>query len=268
MTQKKNKEIIKIFEIMRENSIIEYEDIDPNNYMSPNHFLRLFYAKYSPMYDLLPPSNVEKPQVAINKYGFGYIVLPQPIFFKNSSKEIGKLSKKLLEIENQIKGWVIDLRSNTGGLEYIYLLFIMIFVPIKYQGLLFSLIKDDDNIIHDVSVYNGVLHMRNKYNQSTSSIVLKNVISRLTKKRKINILVDKLTGSGSEYVCLVLKSFGAQICSEDESTLGILNLTVGYLINDVLSMYFPNAHVYDRNKIKQDIYIKVDKKIKPQYLLP
>lgn len=266
MTQNKNKEILKIFNTIRKYSLYQYDDIDPDNYISPQHFLRLFYSKYHP--EIGTMDNFEKPQVTINSKGYGYIVFPPSSRFKDNYKEISKVSKSIVDLDEQAKGWVIDMRGNTGGAMDIFLLFITIFIPIKYQGTIFSLVKDDNDIIEHIGLYDNILYMRSKYSQYTHSFHLKDTIHRLTSKKQIYILVDNSTGSGSEYLCMVLKSFGAKICGSSENTRGILNLTVGYIIDDVLSIYFPNAFVYDKNNLKQDIYIKPDKEISPKYLLP
>ena len=266
MTENKNRQILKIFNKIKEHSLHEYDDINPDEYISPEQFIRLFSFKHYPFENIY--LNNEKPKVIINKNGYGYISFPQPSLYDDNIEELFKLSQNIIKIEHKVKGWIIDLRSNTGGTELCFLLLIIIFIDIEYEGLLYSIIKNDNDIITDASIYNNTLFLRSKYAQQPRIYNIKDKLHRVKNKKNIKIIVDQYTGSGSEYVCLVLKSFGAKIYGEQDKTLGVLNLTSGYLIDDVISIHFPNAHVYDKNNLKNNIYIESIKNIKSQYLLP
>jgi C-terminal processing protease CtpA/Prc len=264
MSENKNKQILKIFNKIRQQSVIEYDDINPDEYISVPHFIRLFS-----LYNHNNTShNKELPKLVKNKHGYGYIVLPPSRLYNNMDSYIYALSNNMAKIEKNVRGWIIDLRGNDGGSVYCFMLFILIFVDINYEGLLCSIIKGNNDIVADYSFYNNSLILRNKYEQMPTVINIKNELHRTSNNKNIKILVDKFTGSGSEYVCLVLKSFGAKIYGTDDKTYGLLNLTAGYLLDDSITLYFPNAFVYDKNNLKHNIYIDSTKNIKPDFLLP
>ena len=262
---KKNTQIMKAFDKIREFSILEYPDIDPNNYISLEHFLRLFNQKYHSPAVL---QTLEMPEVTINSHGYGYVVFPSSSSFNNDSNIIYKLSKQLSKIENKVKGWIIDLRGNGGGNIFIFSLFALIFIPSDFEGQLLSIIRHEDDIILDINVYDDILHMRHKYDQFITSTGIKDNLKRLKNIKNIKILVDKNTGSASEYVAIILKSFGAKIYGEHDTTMGLLNITVGYIIDEYITLFFPNSSVYNKDNFKNEVYINTDKKIKPEFLLP
>lgn len=262
---KKNNQIIKMFETIRESSILEYDEINPNEYISVDHFLRIFNAKYHG--DIQLP-NFEGPAVTVNKSGYGYVVLPPSDCFDNNMDYIYKISQDIVKLDNKVKGWVIDLRCNGGGSIMVFMLFALIFIPSEYEGLLFSMIKDSDDILFDLSVYNGTLYMRIKYLQGIEVFDIKEKLRRLKNTKNVKILVDEKSGSASEYISLILKSFGAKVYGAHESTMGLLNMSMGYIIDESTSIFFPNAYVYGKDNFKNNIYLTTEKNIKSEFLLP
>jgi len=262
---KKNEQIIKVFEKIRELSVFEYPDIDPNTYISVEHFIRLFTQKYHSQY-LLP--SIELPNVTVNKSGYGYAVFPPSYSFSDNNREIYKISKSISKLDSKVKGWVIDLRSNGGGNVISYVLFSLIFISTDFEGQLVSIIKQEDDIILDLNLYNDILFIRHKYDQQIMSIEIKDRLKRLKNTKNIKILVDKNSGSASEFLCILLHSFGAKIYGEHDTTLGLLNLSVGYIIDEYITIFFPNAVVYNKDKLKNNVYITTTKNIKPEFLLP
>lgn len=261
---KKNKDILKIFNIMKNLSILEYEDIDPEEYISVEHFLRIISYKYNKYSNSL--SYPETIQYRINRNNYCVICIPSLDYNNTTHSMIYELSKKLVKIDKDIKGWVIDLRSNTGGVGILFMLFMMIFIDTDYNGLLYSIKKDNDEIIHDCTVDNNILYTRNIYQQYVHKISLSNL--ERVKNKKIKILIDNYSASGAEYVAIILESFGAVIYGNHDKSLGALNLTSSFLIEGGITLYFPNAHFYDKNNLKHNIYLEISKPINKKYLLP
>lgn len=265
MSDKKNKAIMNIYNKIKKISLHEYDDINPEEYISPEHFVRLFTT--SDKFAISTFWN-EKPNVVVNKAGYGYIVFPPPSLFDNNINEIDKLSSKISKIENKVKAWVIDLRSNFGGFEHLFQYFVSIFIPDDYEGILYSIIKGDNDILHDVSIYNNDIINRQKYSQSISVHHIKKELIRTKIKKNIHVLVNDKTASGGEFVCLILKSFGAKIYGSTDKTSGALNMTSGYILDEHISVHFPNAFIYDKNNLKHNIYIESSLDIKKKFLLP
>lgn len=260
----KNKKIINTLNLIKKYSVNTYpDDIDPNEHLSEEQFIRILTHNYNDF-----GASLKEPiRIAINKHKYGIIVLPPSDAFNDDENEIYKLSKFLSKIESEVKGWVIDLRSNTGGAVHIFALFITIFLSEDYEGILWSIKKNNNDVIQDVSITHDMLHIRIKYQQYASSYEFGKLV-RLKENKKIKILIDEYSMSGSEFVCLVLKSFGAKIYNSSNRSGGALNRSAGYLVDPNISMYFPNAYIYDKNNLKNDIYIESAKTIKKKYFLP
>lgn len=264
---KKNSKILQIFKKIKEHSVDDYPDeIDPNKYLSVEQFIRILTFTYGDK--RFGTSLKENIQVAINKHKYGIIVLPSSKAFNDDENKIYELSKMLKKMDSKVKGWVIDLRSNTGGNLFIFALFTLIFIPGDYNGLIWSLMRSESEIISDVSIYNGILYMRQKYDQFVYSGNFENKLIRIGNNKRIKILIDDCTVSGPEFICLVLKSFGAKIYGDVNKSGGALSMTVGYIIDNDISMFFPNAYVYDKNNLEHNIYLETSNNIKSKYLLP
>jgi len=263
---KKNNKILSIFNKMKQISAVEYPDtINPNEYTSVEQFIRIFTNHYhGPGFGTSVEENIT---VVLNSKNYGIITMPASKAFKHDDKTIFNLSKLIAKMEPKVKGWVIDLRSNTGGSINVFALFSLIFIPKEYEGILWTIMKSNNDILHEASTYNDVLYLRYKYSQNMHVINL-NKLHRTKNNNEIVILVDQYSFSGSEFVCLILKSFGAKIYGNFDQSGGALNLSCGYLVTDDMNMYFPNAFVYDKNNLKHYIYLETSGEIKDKYLLP
>lgn len=264
---KKNNKILAIFKKMKEISDIEYPDeINPNEYTSVEQFIRVFTNQNHGV--SFGTELKEKINVCINSHKYGIVTMPASKLFEDNVNDIYKLSKMVTKMEPKVKGWVLDLRSNTGGRIDIFSLFALIFIPQSYDGVLWTIMKSNNDILAEVSVYNNSLFMRYKYTQHTSVIDLEGKLFRVGNDKKVVVLVDQYSYSGSEFVCLILKSFGAKIYGDLNKSGGALNLTAGYLVSNDVTMFFPNAFVYDKNNLKHYIYLETSGKIKDKFFLP
>lgn len=267
---KKNKKILEIFNTIKSISVIDpIEEINPNDYVTVEQFIRIYMCNNNRIYFSI--HNAETIEYSINKNNYCVIAFPPSDKFNHDCKEIFKFANRLKKLEQSdqyIRGYVIDLRSNTGGDSLIFSLFGLIFIDPDYEGLLYTVKKETnenkEDILFDHTVVNNNLIMRRKYSQDVNSFNISKLY-RVKNNKNIKILLDNYSASGSEFLSMMLKSFGAKLYGIHDKSAGALNITVSYLLNNGITLRFPNAYIYDRNNLQHNIYLETKKIVGRKY---
>lgn len=133
---------------------------------------------------------------------FGYILIPKIIFSDISEKNIHKIAQPFydeianLKSKNNLKGWIIDLRFNTGGNSFPMLLALYDFLgDSKIAGSL-NLDKKQTNTI---KLDNGI------YYDNANKISFINKKGQLLDRKKVAIIIGAATASSGEMVAISFK---------------------------------------------------------------
>lgn len=133
---------------------------------------------------------------------FGYILIPKIVFSDISSENIHKVAQPLydqianLKLNNNLKGWIVDLRFNTGGNSWPMVLALYDFLgDNKILGNL-NADKKQENII---KLENGA------YYDNSKKVSYINPKGKLLDNEKVAIITSPATGSSGEIVALSFK---------------------------------------------------------------
>lgn len=182
--------------------------------------------------------------------GIGYISVPA---YGSINKEAGEEFAasiqtliKNLDSENDIKGWVVDLRTNTGGNMYPMI-----------SGL--SPLLDVGNLGYFV---NGSNKNPWKNTKNGMGVAVKNPYRLKNKNNKIAVLIGPRTGSSGEMTAITFigqrntKLFG-------EPSAGYITANQMYKLSDGSNLLLASSYVADRNQKKYLDRIHPDVVVKP-----
>lgn len=177
-------------------------------------------------------------EVKVIDNNYGYILIPGMNVLDNSSVNIQKLAQPMYDqiatIKNthQLKGWIIDLRFNTGGLCHPMLLSLYDFLG---DNTIYGSLDINKKLFLTVRMKNGKYYDNDQY---VSCIIPKG--KKLT-KTNVAVIVGKVTGSSGEITAIAFKGrkntifigepTGGQTTTNDERKLPfgiVMALTVGY----------------------------------------
>lgn len=141
-------------------------------------------------------------EVKIISRNVGYILLPGITFTEYNSKSIHNLAQSMydeinkVKSSNKIKGWVIDLRFNTGGNIEPMLLALYDFLG---NNDVWGVLDENKDIIDKIKLING----KYKINSKKSSYI--NPQGKLLDTTKVAIITNIGTGSSGEITALAFK---------------------------------------------------------------
>lgn len=172
----------------------------------------------------------------------GYVLVPP---FSGTASEADLLARNLQSsIRNQdhvnVKGWIVDLRGNTGGNMWPMLAGIG---PVLGDGLAGHFI-DANNIPQPFGYFNG----SSLLNQ-TAVISVPNAYALLKSNSKVAVLVDNGTASSGEAIAIAFvgrantRFFGAPTC-------GLSTGNQGFSLSDGSTLILSVSIMADRNKNK------------------
>jgi len=183
----------------------------------------------------------------------GFIRVPA---FSGTDKQANELALRIQSLirevdSSSIKGWVVDLRHNTGGNMWPMLTGVG---PILGEGLVGQFIDPDDNV-SKWYYSNG----QSKLNNITMTKV-SNPYTLINQKPFVAVLTDGYTASSGEAVTISFigrdntKSFG-------NYTYGVSTANSGFPLSDGATIILTVAYMVDRNgavygsKIKPDVLV-------------
>ena len=132
----------------------------------------------------------------------GYILMPGMVFENNSSKNIHNLAQPIydainkIKSTNNIKGWIIDLRFNTGG---------------NCQPMLLALYDflGDNEVWASIDIngkqINRIILKEGKYIDNGKKVSYINPKGELLDKAKVAVITNIATGSSGEVTALAFK---------------------------------------------------------------
>lgn len=140
-----------------------------------------------------------------------------------------------------LKGWIIDLRGNTGGNMWPMLAGVG---PILGNGVCGAFITTD-NRISNWSYANGIAQ-----NETTKIVEVSNPYTLLTQTYKVAVLTDNATASSGEAIAIAFKnapnskSFGLRTCGISTANAGFpmsngatLNMTTSFMADRTFKKY-------------------------------
>ncbi|WP_316803682.1 S41 family peptidase [Pedobacter nototheniae] len=155
------------------------------------------------------------------------------------ANEIQEQIKKL-DTENALEGWVVDLRTNTGGNMYPMIAGLG---PLTGSGILGYFVSDNG----EKKKMNPWSYSATKKNNSTMGIDLEHPYFLKNVNAKVAVLVGSSTGSSGEMTTVSFigkantKLFG-------EPTGGFTSANSGFKLSDGSYLYLAVGYVADRNK--------------------
>lgn len=186
----------------------------------------------------------------------GYILMSGMNFLDISHENIHNLAQPMydqiakIKSEHKIKGWIIDLRFNTGGNVYPMLLALYDFLG---DNTVYGMLDINKKLVLTVKLKNG------KYFENVENISHINPKGKKMTKTKVAIITGIATGSSGEITAMSFKGrdntifigepTGGKTTTNDNRELpfgAVMALTVGYDCDR-------NQHYYD--KIIPDVAI-------------
>lgn len=141
-------------------------------------------------------------EVSLLEQKYGYILMPKIIFFDVSAENIGKVAQPLydqiedLKSKNEIEGWIIDLRLNTGGNSMPMVLALYDFLGDNIIGGVLDAQKKQQSIMR---------LKQGKYIDQSKSIPQIQTRGKLLDQMKVAVLTGNFTASAGEVVALAFK---------------------------------------------------------------
>ena len=141
-------------------------------------------------------------EVKVIDKDIGYILMPGIMFTDYTSKNIHSLAQSMydkineLKSSNNIKGWILDLRFNTGGNCEPMLLALYDFLG---DNEIWGVLDFNKEIEEKIKLTNG----KYKINSKNSSYI--NPKGNLLEKNKVAVITNIATGSSGEITALAFK---------------------------------------------------------------
>ncbi|OPC59025.1 S41 family peptidase [Elizabethkingia bruuniana] len=133
---------------------------------------------------------------------FGYILIPKIIFSDISEKNVHRIAQPLydeiadLKSKNNLKGWIIDLRFNTGGNSWPMLLALYDFLG---NNDINGSLNIDKKQINKIKLDKGV------YYNNSKKVSYITPHGQLLDQAKVAVITSAATGSSGEIVALSFK---------------------------------------------------------------
>ncbi|MEP2667876.1 MAG: S41 family peptidase [Cyclobacteriaceae bacterium] len=189
-----------------------------------------------------PCTDTEAPEVTVPE-GIGYIKIPT---FGNTGVNAAVFAEKMhAEIQAQdkadLKGWIVDLRENTGGNMWPMLAGIG---PILGNGIA-GYFVDSDNVKNSISYTDGAAIY-----EDDAVVAVSFPYTLISPNSKVAVLVDHATTNAAEAVAIAFidkantRSFGAKTCGRAGG-----NQT--FSLSDGSVLYLTVAFIADRNQTEQ-----------------
>jgi carboxyl-terminal processing protease len=165
----------------------------PKNYFTEKDFSEQWLKKYS-------TSPAFEVKVIDNNYG--YILMPAMNFEDVSPENINKLAQpmydQIAEVKSKknLKGWIIDLRFNTGGHVYPMLLALYDFLG---NNIVYGVLDNNQKLTGSTNLNNG-----NYYDNKVKTYWIKPQGKKLTKS-KVVLVTGIVTGSSGEITAISFK---------------------------------------------------------------
>jgi len=183
----------------------------------------------------------QKLRVQLLKGDVGYILLPGNNDFsgKNIDRDAQEIRTAIAKLQtNKIRGWILDLRVNTGGSMYQMLAGLS---PILGEGQLGSFINQ-----HGVNDGNWIIRKGNIYLDKTQVSHLDEVNESKAATLPLVVLISGMTASSGEVVAI------STIGRDDtmvigEPTAGYTTANEGFKINEVMGLNLAVDYDADRN---------------------
>jgi len=178
---------------------------------------QLYSAQWKSKYDSKPPFEVK---VIDGKYG--YILMPGMSFSDNSAKHMSQIAQPMydeivkVKTGNNIQGWIIDLRFNTGGNSAPMLLALYDFLGNKD---IWAELDEKKKLIRKYKLSDG------SYIQTSQTIASIKPNGKLLDKVKVALITGIFTGSSGEVTALAFKG--------RQNTIFIGENTAGYTTGNV-----------------------------------
>lgn len=133
---------------------------------------------------------------------YGYILIPSMVFFDTSSSNINKISQQLydqiseLKSNNNLEGWIVDLRFNTGGNSWSMVLS------------LYDLLGDNDiltSLDADKKRMSNIKLLKGKYIENSRKQYTIRPVGSANDQVKVVIITGSVTASSGEIVAIAFK---------------------------------------------------------------
>lgn len=183
--------------------------------------------------------------------GYAFIWIPHfdsdLIYDRNNFIQVYKVIKIINWLyKSNPKGWIIDLRGNTGGIIEFFMVAICQFIDEfelhgvdKHGESNSSIISRNDTFIY-TNNHEEIFRMEYPYK---SNIKIDN----------IRILIDENTASAAEFITIILKKFkGAKIYGHD--SFGIITVMNDEYVQNVNVIFPISQIIFDGEKIVPDEY--------------
>lgn len=243
-------EIVPLFsKINATHCAIHYQDKEYNvpAHFSPDSFNDQWKKKYATNPDL-------ETKIIDNK--FGYILMPALNFLDTRPRNVNKISQNLynqineLKNKNEINGWIIDLRFNTGGNSWPMLLALYDFLG---DNNISATLDNNKRQISMASLLKGNYIV----NSETSFHI--NPKGKILDKAKVAIITGVVTASAGEDVAMAFKGRPNTIFI-GENSAGFTSANYGVELPFGMIMTLTKEYVSDRNgnyyaKIIPDIIV-------------
>jgi carboxyl-terminal processing protease len=211
------KEITHLFDKIEATHCMVYRGNDKytvtRKVISKDHYSTQWKSKYDskPQFEL---------KVIDGKYG--YILMPGMVFSDNSAKHMSQIAQpmydEILKVKtaNNIKGWIIDLRFNTGGNSAPMLLALYDFLG---NTDIWAELDEKKKLVRKFKLSGG------SYIQKSQTIAAIEPNGKLLDKEKVALITGIFTGSSGEVTALAFKG--------RQNTIFIGENTAGYTTGNV-----------------------------------
>jgi len=174
---------------------------------------------------------------------YGYILMPSMFFFDTSAKNMQIIAQPLynqiaeLKIKHQVKGWIVDLRLNTGGNSTPMLLSLYDFLGDNEIWGSLNANKKKESIFQ---------LKQGRYIDSSKSPASINPYGELLDKARTAIIIGKFTASAGEVTALAFKGRSNTIFI-GENTYGATTGNILWPMPFDIIMALTNSYDSDRN---------------------
>lgn len=233
-----------------------------NSYINLNEFINIKHFLYSLDKSLIYVYDIKyNPIGLINYANYAFIWLPD--IFTTNDNDNKKIVYRMLKIFNALdkenpKGWVIDLRGNTGGYIEHYVAAIS---PLLSKFIISGINKKTDQTLTIESDGNTFIM------EYVDELLVKNELpyfSEVKNKSNINILVNEDSASAAEIIAVLLRiNLGAKIYGTP--TTGVISSVESVKYKNI-EIEYPLCDIIYDGKV-QDNIIPDSTKI-PAELLP
>lgn len=179
---------------------------------------------------------------------YGYILMPALNFNDTRSKNVNNIAQKLydqivaVKSKNELEGWIIDLRFNTGGNSWPMLLALYDFLG---DNDISTTIDVNKNLLNRISLSNG-----NYLVDSKKQFHIKPK-GKLLDKTKVAVITGAVTASSGEVVVMAFKDRPNTIIIGEE-TLGYTSANYSASLPFNILMTLTKTYNSDRNAVYYD----------------